>query len=431
MIDSPHTSEQPDEDNRDLVAAPLPSAANSWRGPVAGGGLALVILWVLGLGSCTPGIEDDLTDRSVAALTSAGLDRVGVDFSGRDATLRGSMDEATARRAHRIVRGLEGVRHVNDRFTLTPSSDSSGDGASDGKGSSAAMSGSPLRFVVGVAGNVTLTGMVRTEADHEAAIAAAKAALGPDVTVVDRIVVDASGSSVNAKTDPVLAALGADGLLTHATGTGSATGTGPGQSSGFDVSTDAEGNLVVTGTVASEADRAALIAAIEASTTAKVIDKLTVETASTASSTTASSTTAETTTTVAPETTSTTLPPEAAKAQVEINALLAGKVIEFQTGSAQLTAAGNAVLDEITPLLAEAGTTKVQIVGNTDNTGNPAGNQLLSVARAETVRAALVGRGIAADRLSTIGYGGDRPIADNATSEGRQRNRRIEFVLGA
>jgi OOP family OmpA-OmpF porin len=111
--------------------------------------------------------------------------------------------------------------------------------------------------------------------------------------------------------------------------------------------------------------------------------------------------------------------------------LLAGKVIEFQTGSAQLTAAGNAVLDEITPLLAEAGTTKVQIVGNTDNTGNPAGNQLLSVARAETVRAALVGRGIAADRLSTIGYGGDRPIADNATSEGRQRNRRIEFVLGA
>ena len=97
----------------------------------------------------------------------------------------------------------------------------------------------------------------------------------------------------------------------------------------------------------------------------------------------------------------------------------------------RLAEAGAAVLDEIVPLLKRAAGAKVQIVGHTDNTGNASFNEQLSVRRAETVRGELVRRGIGVDRLSTAGFGGDRPIADNGTAEGRQRNRRIEFVLGA
>lgn len=70
----------------------------------------------------------------------------------------------------------------------------------------------------------------------------------------------------------------------------------------------------------------------------------------------------------------------------------------------------------------------VSIEGHTDDTGTPAHNRLLSQQRAEAVVAALVGRGIAAGRLSATGWGQEKPVADNRTEEGRARNRRVEIV---
>jgi OOP family OmpA-OmpF porin len=71
---------------------------------------------------------------------------------------------------------------------------------------------------------------------------------------------------------------------------------------------------------------------------------------------------------------------------------------------------------------------KVGIEGHTDSTGTPARNKTLSQQRAESVVSALVKAGIDAKRLSTAGWGQDKPIADNKTEEGKAKNRRVEIV---
>ena len=68
-----------------------------------------------------------------------------------------------------------------------------------------------------------------------------------------------------------------------------------------------------------------------------------------------------------------------------------------------------------------------RIVGHSDKVGRAAYNKKLSFRRAETVKAWLIGRGIAVKRLSVAGKGFDEPIDTNATDEGRANNRRIEF----
>ena len=75
-----------------------------------------------------------------------------------------------------------------------------------------------------------------------------------------------------------------------------------------------------------------------------------------------------------------------------------------------------------------AATLRVEVAGHTDNAGSPEANQRLSQERAQAVMAALVGRGIKADRLTAKGYGQTTPIADNRTEEGRAKNRRVELV---
>lgn len=121
---------------------------------------------------------------------------------------------------------------------------------------------------------------------------------------------------------------------------------------------------------------------------------------------------------------------EQAKVQSKLNESLAGKIIEFETGSDKLTDKGKAILDEIAPIIKDS-TDNLEVDGFTDNKGNPVSNKSLSERRAKTVAAYLVSKGIDAKRLTPKGFGQEKPIADNATEEGRQRNRRIEFqVLG-
>jgi len=71
----------------------------------------------------------------------------------------------------------------------------------------------------------------------------------------------------------------------------------------------------------------------------------------------------------------------------------------------------------------------VRIEGHTDSTGSAAYNQTLSQQRADSVLAFLIENGLAGSRMTAVGYGMDRPIADNATAEGRARNRRVELVI--
>lgn len=108
---------------------------------------------------------------------------------------------------------------------------------------------------------------------------------------------------------------------------------------------------------------------------------------------------------------------------------LDGRIIEFQSGSAALTAQGRSVLDEMARALAGIQGSRVEVVGHTDAVGDRQDNIRLSLARASEVKAYLVGRGIPGERLGVMGYGPDRPLADNDTDQGRARNRRIEFKV--
>lgn len=103
--------------------------------------------------------------------------------------------------------------------------------------------------------------------------------------------------------------------------------------------------------------------------------------------------------------------------------------VNFAFDKSDLLPESYPVLDRGVKLLNGRPDVKVEIQGYTDYTGTDEYNQELSVRRAETVREYLILRGIAADRLSVVGFGKGNPIADNTTDEGRALNRRIVFRI--
>jgi len=106
--------------------------------------------------------------------------------------------------------------------------------------------------------------------------------------------------------------------------------------------------------------------------------------------------------------------------------------LNFATGSANLDMdKSGEQLTNIAEIMKSYPNIKVKLGGYTDNTGNEAANLALSQSRADAVMAALVAKGIAADRIETEGYGIAHPIGDNATPEGRAMNRRIAIRLTA
>lgn len=119
----------------------------------------------------------------------------------------------------------------------------------------------------------------------------------------------------------------------------------------------------------------------------------------------------------------------AATEQGVLDAALANRIVEFESGQATLTETGMAILDQMAVVLQRLRGLKVEVIGHTDNAGSRAGNLSLSQARAEAVRNYMASRGIRADSISVSGEGPDRPVADNRTPEGRARNRRIEFKV--
>ena len=105
------------------------------------------------------------------------------------------------------------------------------------------------------------------------------------------------------------------------------------------------------------------------------------------------------------------------------------KTILFDTAKSTFQAQTMPVLESITAILKEYNTAKFSIEGHTDNAGKADKNLLLSQSRAAAVLTYLTTNGIAADRLTSAGFGQTMPIADNKTKEGKASNRRVEVKL--
>jgi outer membrane protein OmpA-like peptidoglycan-associated protein len=102
--------------------------------------------------------------------------------------------------------------------------------------------------------------------------------------------------------------------------------------------------------------------------------------------------------------------------------------ITFDVGKSTIKPESMGEINRIVELMNENPTLKFSVEGHTDSTGNAASNQTLSEARSKAIVDKLVELGIAANRLTASGKGQNSPIADNATDEGRAKNRRVEFV---
>jgi outer membrane protein OmpA-like peptidoglycan-associated protein len=129
-------------------------------------------------------------------------------------------------------------------------------------------------------------------------------------------------------------------------------------------------------------------------------------------------------------------PPPPPPAPVVMKAKRVGKKIEisekvmFETGKADIKVDSDQLLKDVGTVLREnPSVTKLRIEGHTDSVGKDKANKKLSQDRADAVKAFLVGVGIDAARLEAVGYGEEKPVADNATDEGKEKNRRVEFNI--
>ena len=115
--------------------------------------------------------------------------------------------------------------------------------------------------------------------------------------------------------------------------------------------------------------------------------------------------------------------------KLEIGATIVLRNIFFDTGKAILRPESKAELERLQKLMVEMPALKIELAGHTDNVGKPAMNQDLSQRRAQAVVTYLTQHSIAAERLTTAGFGDTRPVAPNTTKAGRQQNRRTEFKV--
>jgi OOP family OmpA-OmpF porin len=118
--------------------------------------------------------------------------------------------------------------------------------------------------------------------------------------------------------------------------------------------------------------------------------------------------------------------PEIPKVDIQQITLIAGKIY-FETGSDKLKLISNSSLDDLAEILKRNEAVNLTVEGHTDSDGEDAYNLNLSQKRTESVKNYLILKGISETRLTAIGYGETKPVADNATSAGKAKNRRVEL----
>ncbi len=338
------------------------------------GAIALILLAWLCLGRHAPAIEQDLVTRTDDALKTAGIDWSSVGIDGRDVILTGKAPAADLRdRAEEIARGVYGVRTVDNRITVNNSS---------------AAAPSPIALSVPYeinfsknSGGVVISGMVPDEETRVSVVEIARQHVGAD-KVQDRLLI-VSGAPAGWRS----AAEGIAAELDQFLRMNAAL---------------VDNELRLAGIVDSADVRMDIEQAISGSLSSggyKPKYEIMVP-----------------------------VPLAAASGcQQQFDRLLAERKIHFETASAQITPESYPLLDELARVASECPNAKIEIEGHTDARGSEQMNMKLSQARAESVVDYLVHKGISENRLSAVGYGESRPVADNETEAGRIKNRRIEF----
>ena len=359
--------------------------------------LAFLVLFVIAVLFAIPKIQDDRATAAENQLRAAGITGVEVTFSGQDGTLTGPAALKDAALA--AVKDRDGMRSLT-YTTPTPGGSAGGSTTTTAAGGAGATtvpvggSSVPPSTVQGlglattIAGStITLTGNVPTATDKAALTSEATTAFGVG-KVNDQVQVvggawDGPGKKAFDAYRTFLATTGArlrSGNLNQTAGTLEASGVG-----------------------FSKEAAAALNQSLN-----------TIKAAGTAVNGGISD------------------PPPAADGaalQAELTELLGRSGINFTPTSAVIDARSKAVLDTAAQGILAGPAVQIEIGGHTDSTGPAAQNQALSLQRAQAVRTYLIQKGVPAARLTAVGYGATKPIADNATPEGRARNRRIEFTV--
>ena len=123
-------------------------------------------------------------------------------------------------------------------------------------------------------------------------------------------------------------------------------------------------------------------------------------------------------------------PPEPPKVELKKDRIEIHEKIQFALDKSEILPVSFGLLDEVTKVMQEnPHVQKISIEGHASDEGDENYNLTLSKARAEAVRAYLVKKGVAADRLSSTGFGEAKPLVPNDTPENREKNRRVEFNI--
>ena len=103
--------------------------------------------------------------------------------------------------------------------------------------------------------------------------------------------------------------------------------------------------------------------------------------------------------------------------------------VNFATGSSDLTEGSKTQLSDLAKMMTAYPKVEIKIDGHTDNVGAEEKNKMLSEARAAAVKKYLLDKNIDGVRITTAGFGMAKPVADNSTTEGKAKNRRIEVFV--
>lgn len=103
--------------------------------------------------------------------------------------------------------------------------------------------------------------------------------------------------------------------------------------------------------------------------------------------------------------------------------------LTFASGKDVILESSYSSLNDLAEYLNKIPALSISIEGHTDSQGDEDYNQKLSLSRSNSVKRYLVSKGVDENRIKTVGYGETKPIADNKTPQGREKNRRVEFII--